>query len=57
MEVVFGRGMRVRRKIEKLEWTVVDGYGVGYVGRLFVSSVRDIVLPSDRGGGASLIKQ
>lgn len=41
----------------KPEWTVGGGYEIGgYVDKLFVSSARDIVLPNDPGGGASLIK-
>jgi hypothetical protein len=49
--------VRVRRRIEKLEWTVGGGYEVGGgVDKVHVSSARDIVLPSDRGGGASSMK-
>jgi len=45
------------RRIEKPEWTVGGGYEVGgNMDKLRVSWARDIVLPSDRGGGASSIK-
>ena len=41
----------------KPEWTVGGGYAVGGdKDKLHVSSARDIVLPSDRGGGASSMK-
>jgi hypothetical protein len=55
--MVLCRKVRVRRRIEKPEWTVGGGYEVGGdADKLDMSWARDIVLPSDRGGGASSMK-
>jgi len=56
VEALF-RGNKVRRRIEKPEWTVVGGYEVEEgMDMLLVTWRRGIVLPSDQGGRASSMK-
>jgi hypothetical protein len=55
--MVLCRKVRVKRRIEKPEWIVGGGYEVGGdADKLDLTWARDIVLPSDRGGGASSMK-